>query len=115
MSRDRLRVLDDRLHAHPPAAFQALEKAALAPGMTGDSARLFNGEQDRVVVAVEAHLAHALHVPGRLALAPKAAARARPVVRFACLHGARERIAIHPREREHLARSSVLRDRRDET
>src|SRR5262245_58807490 len=115
MSVDRSRVLDDRLDAHPPPAFQPLAKAAFAPGMTGDPARLFNGEQDRVVVAVEPHVADALHMPGCLALAPQTAARARPVVRFARRNGARQRIAIHPGERKDLAGLGVLRNRRDET
>ena len=41
--------------------------------MTGDAARLLDEQQDRVVVAVEADLAHPLHVARRLALAPELA------------------------------------------
>src|SRR5438552_8638099 len=86
---NRAGVFDHRLDIHPSASFQAPEKAACASRMTGDSARLFNVEQDRVAVAVEPDLAHALHVARRFALAPEPATRARPIVRFAGLDGTR--------------------------
>src|SRR6476469_573000 len=73
MTVDRFRVLHHRLDVHPSISFQAPEKAALASRMTGDPARLFNVEQDRVVVAVETDFAHALHVSGAFAFAPETA------------------------------------------
>ena len=67
----------------PSAVVRAAEEAALAAGVAGDAADLLDHEQDRVAVAIEPDLAHALHVARRFALAPQLAARARPVVRLA--------------------------------
>jgi hypothetical protein len=71
-------------------------------------------KQDRVVVAVEPDLAHALHVARLLALAPQLRARPRPVMRLAGRRGALERLAVHPRERQHAPAPRVLRDRGDQ-
>ena len=87
-------------------------EAALAAGVAGDAALLLDDDQDRVAVAVEPDLAHALDVPRLLALVPQLPARARPVVHLARGGGALERVAVHPREGEHLAGVRVLGDRR---
>ena len=55
-----------------------------ARGPCGTRCRLpARPQHDRVAVAIEPDLAHALHVAGGLALAPQLVARARPVVRLA--------------------------------
>src|SRR5581483_2274437 len=104
-------IAHDRLGLDPAPAFELAEEAALAARVAGDSARLLDLEQHRVLVAVDAYRAHLLHVARFLALAPEPAARARPVVRLAGGDGLRERLAAHPREGQHLARRGVLRDR----
>ena len=77
------------------------------PGVAGDAADLLDDEHDRVAVAIEADLAHALHVAGRLALAPQLAARARPVVRLARV----ARCARAPRDSSTRASAPVRRRR----
>src|SRR6185369_6042150 len=68
-------------------------EAALAPGMAGGVfALLFDLQPDGILVAVDAHLHHALGVAALLALAPQPAARARPVMRFARLDGTGQRL-----------------------
>ena len=79
--------------------------------MTGDTALLFHHQQHGVVVAVEADILHRLHVPGFLALAPEFLARARPVHGALFLHRRRQRLAVHPRQRQHLAAAGLLRNR----
>src|SRR4051812_17151331 len=81
------RGLEHRI-GHAPAALRALafepvEEAAPPPGVAGDAAHRFHLEDDRVAIAVEPDLAHALHVTRGLALLPQGAARARPVHRLA--------------------------------
>src|SRR5260370_594766 len=65
-------------------------------------------------VAFEPHFAPLLHEAGLLAFLPQAAARARPVVRLPGRDGLRQRLAIHPREREHVVGRRLLRDRGNE-
>src|SRR5512137_45485 len=96
MAVDSARILDDRFHFHPAAAVEPLEEAALAPRVAGNAAGLLDDEQQRVVVAIESDLAHLLHVPRLLALAPETPARTRPIVGLAGLDRARERLAVHP-------------------
>ena len=76
-----------------------------------ETAYLVDDDQDRVVVAVEPDLAHPLDVPRGLALAPQLRARTRPVVRLARALGRGQRLAVHPRERQHPSARRVLRDR----
>ena len=97
----------------PCAVVEPLEEAALAPGVAGDAARLLDDEQDRVVVAVEADLAHALHVAGLLALAPqlaRASATSSAPRRVAAVRASASRF-IHASVSTSLRRG-VLRDRR---
>src|SRR6185437_14291652 len=56
-------VLEHRLDDLPCVGGEALVEAALAARVACDTAHLLDDEQDGVVVAVEANLAHALHVP----------------------------------------------------
>src|SRR5207302_10309753 len=95
----------------PLSVLEALVEAALAAGVARDAAHLLDDQQDAVAVAVEADLAHSLHVPRTLALAPELVARARPVMRAIGLHRPRQRLAIHPGERQHAVRRGVLRNR----
>src|SRR6516225_2765357 len=107
-------ILQHGLDFAPRVPLQPLKETALPAGMTGDAADLFDQEKYRVVVAVEADLAHALYVAGCLSLSPELLPRSRPVMRLSRRHGSLERLAIHPGEREHRARRDVLCDRRHE-
>src|SRR3989344_5458545 len=109
-----LLALDDRFDRHPPVALKLLIETALASRVTGDPALLFHHQQHGVVVAVETDVLDRLHMPRLLALAPEFPARARPVDRPAFLRRRRQRLAVHPRERQHLAAPGLLRDRRHE-
>src|SRR5690348_12980947 len=105
------RILEDRLHGLPLVAFEPPVEAALAAGMAGDAAHLLDDQQDRVAIAIEADLAHPLHVARLLALAPQLVPRARPVVCLARVAGERQCVTVHPRERQHAMRRGVLSDR----
>src|SRR4051794_37282953 len=98
--------LEDRVGRVPvqvaAGLLQPAEETAPAPGMASDTPHGLDAQQDGVAIAVQAYLAHALHVARRLALAPECLARARPVHRLAQRHGALERLAVHPRDHEHL-------------
>src|ERR1022692_4140045 len=113
---DLARIFQDRIDRFPGAVSVALEKARMAPRVTGDlglarcAARLLDLEQDDVVVAVEPQLVDLLHVAAFLALAPEAAARPAPVDRLAELRRAGERLAVHVREHEHVVRAHFLGD-----
>src|SRR5690349_5856208 len=108
------RLLDrwaGRHPAAPVAVLEQLEEAAAPAGVAGHAAHRLHLQHDGVAVAVEADLAHALHVARGLALLPQRAARARPVHRLAALDGLAQRLAIHPCDHQHLARGRVLRHR----
>ena len=94
---------DAEPHARLPstAGSGAVEAAALA-GVAG-RALLVDQQEQRVAVAVQAHVAHPLAVPRGLALHPVLAAAARPVGRPAGGEGAVQRLVVHPGEHEHLA------------
>src|SRR5450631_291870 len=100
---DDFRILDDGLDRVPGAVVEPLEETAVPAGMTRDPACLFDDQQNCVVVAVEANLAHFLNVARALALLPQPAARTRPVVRKSRGRGARKRLTVHPRQRQHGA------------
>src|ERR671920_989755 len=76
-------------------------------GVAGGPGGLHEHE-DRVLVAVEPELLHALDVARGLALVPELLARARPEPRLAGLARAPERLVVHVRERQHLAGAGVL-------
>src|SRR6476660_3773973 len=101
MAIDGRRIFDDRVRSLPFAAVQPAIKTALATRMARNATLRLDDQQDRVAVAVETHLAHALHVARLLALVPQPCPRARPVMHFAGGDGTLERSAVHPRERQH--------------
>jgi hypothetical protein len=70
ISVDQFRILEHRIHRQPTIAVELAVKAALAPGMAGNAARLLDDEQHHVAVAIEADLAQCLAVPAVFALAP---------------------------------------------
>ena len=89
------------------------EEAGALARVAGRPGRLDEREQ-RVAVAVDAQRAQLLHVAARRALVPQLVARAAPVVHLAGGARALERLRVHVRERQDLARPPVLRDARDE-
>src|SRR4051794_27413657 len=103
--RDRPLERGERLAGHG-VELPVVEARALA-GVAGGSGRL-DEREDRVLVAVEAQLLHALDVAGRLPLVPQLLARARPEPHLARRAGALERLVVHVRQREHLAGARVL-------
>src|SRR5437588_4461878 len=111
---DERRILQHRIGRHPPPVHQFPEEAALAAGVAGNAAHLLHPEQQRIGVAVDAHLAQLLHVAGLLALSPEPLARARPVDGFLARHRLFQRFAVHPRDPEHPARGKILRDHGNE-
>src|SRR5207247_610327 len=70
--------------------------------------------QQGVPVAVVAQPSQRLDVPARLALVPQLLPGAAPEVHLAGLARARERLGVHPRQREHLARAPVLHHARNQ-
>src|SRR5215472_1960059 len=102
------RVLEHRLDDAPNTIFEPLEETAMPACMTGDATGLFDDQEDRVVVAIEPDLAHALHVARGLAFSPKAPSRSRPIMRFARCCGAFKCFAVHPCLRKHTAGVCVL-------
>src|SRR5580658_1158444 len=76
-------------------------------------ALLIHREQDHVLVAVDANLAHHLEVPRLLALAPEPIARSREVTRAAGADGFLERLAVHPGEHHDPVARMILGDYRD--
>ncbi len=107
---DLCRVFQYRIRHLPMAVIEAVEKTGLAPGVAGDAARLLHLQQHHVAVAIEADIAHGLHMAGLFALVPQLVARARPIHRFAALVRQLQRLAVHPGEHEHAAGVRVLRD-----
>ena len=59
------------LHLTGPTDRHSAIEARTAPGMTGAGAFLLYPEPHRILVAVDAHLAHTLHVTGTLPFAPE--------------------------------------------
>src|SRR5690606_13383883 len=91
------------------------EEARSTTGVAGDPALLLDLQQHRVAVAVDADLAHVLHVARRLALAPQPATRTRPVDGAPGSGRLRERFTVHPRQHQHLAGARILRYDRDQS
>src|ERR1700719_245325 len=100
---DGFRILDDGLDCVPGAVVEPLEKTPVPAGMTGNSAFLFDDQQNCVVVAVEANFADSLKMTRAFALLPQPAARTRPIMRKAGGRSARKRLAVHPCQRQHRA------------
>src|SRR3546814_17350996 len=72
-------------------------------------------EQQRVLIAIDAHFGHIEPVARRLALAPQRPARSRPEMRLT--GGARplDRLGVHMRDHQQRARIRTDDDRGDET
>src|ERR671916_2904382 len=92
---------------------RAVEARALA-GVAGRSL-LVDEHQQRVAVAVQAHVADPLAVSGGLPLHPVLAPAARPVSGPAGGEGAAQRLVVHPRDHEHLTGVVLLDDGGDQT
>src|SRR3954447_1647418 len=87
----------------------AREEAGALARVTGRPGRL-DQRQHRVVVAVEAQGLDRLRVAGGRALVPELVARAAEQVQLAGLARAAQRLLVHVREREDLARAPILND-----
>ncbi len=79
-------------------------------GNTGFMAFLGNFEQHHVVVAVDAHLVHGLHVARLFTLEPQLVARAAEIHRTAQLGGFLQGFAVHPRKHHHITAAAFLRN-----
>ena len=87
----------------------------MAAGVTGDArlvTELGDLEQQHVVVAIESHRMHLLKVAALFALVPETVARAAPVDRLAALGGGGQRLAVHPRDHQHVLAAALLGDHR---
>src|SRR3989338_4815488 len=99
-----------RIRFHPFPLFQAFVKTALAPGMAGDAALLFNLHQYDIAVAIQPDFLHFLDMSGLFALVPQFLSRTRPIHRLTLLPGQPQCIAIHPCHHQHPPGGSILRD-----
>ena len=73
---------------------------------------LFNHKEQCVAVAVVVRLAHILTITRCFPLAPVLLTRTTPKPGAAGFHGLAQRIGVHPRHHQHLARANFLNDRR---
>src|SRR3954452_19705439 len=92
---------------------QGTVEAGPLPRVAG-RALLVDQDQQRVAVAVQAHLADPLPVPGGLALHPVLAPAAGPVGGPPGGKGAVQRLVVHPGEHEHLSGVVLLDDGGDQ-
>jgi hypothetical protein len=79
--------------------------------VTGDPG-LLDEQQHGVAVAIEPQLLERLDLPRTFALAPQRLARARPIAGTALFEADAQRVAVHPRDHQHLAGVVLLGDRR---
>src|SRR5712691_10247725 len=82
--------------------------------MAGARPFLLDPDPDRVLIAVYAHLDHPLDVAGGLALLPQGSARTTEVPSLAARDGLGERLGVHVRHHQDLARARIGRDAGDE-
>jgi hypothetical protein len=75
---------------------------------------LFDFDPNRVLVAVDAHFDDALDVAGGLALFPERVTRAAKVPGLAGGNGFGQRLAVHMRDHQHVARFRIGGDGGDE-
>src|SRR5215472_1825124 len=78
--------------------------------MAGPTPDLLDLDPDRILIAIEPHLDDALNVARGLALAPQAPPRSAEVPRLATRNGPGERLRIHMRDHQHLARARIAGD-----
>src|ERR1700730_5221368 len=88
-------------------------KTRAAAGVAG-AGDLLDLDPDRVLVAVNAHLDDALGVTGSLALLPQRAPRTAEIPCLAGGDGFCQRLGIHVRDHQHIARNRVGGDAGDE-
>jgi hypothetical protein len=83
--------------------------------MAGTAARLLDANPDRVLITIHPHLDNALNVSRALALAPQRFARPAVVPCLSGLDGLPQRLVIHMRNHQHVARSCVSGNTGDKT
>ncbi|MOA09817.1 hypothetical protein D3C78_1296710 [compost metagenome] len=81
-------------------------------GNAGFVALLGDLEQHHVVIAIQAHFVHQLHMAGLFALEPEAVARAAEIDRPAQFRRLGQGLAVHPGKHQHVARAALLRNHR---
>src|SRR5262245_32094644 len=81
-------------------------EARFASGVAG-RADLLDADPDRVLVAIHAHLDHALGLTRGLTLSPQRPARAAVVPGLPALDRSAQRLVVHMRDHQHLAARSV--------
>src|SRR5262249_10083090 len=92
-----------------PVALDLAVEAGLSPGVAG-RADLLDTDPDRVLVAVGAHLGHALGLTRRLTLSPQRITRAAEVPGLSGRNRFAQRLVVHVRDHQHLAGGSVSGD-----
>ena len=80
--------------------------------MAGTLTFLFNHKEQSVSVAVVVRLTHILAIARGFPLAPVLLTRTTPEPGTPGFHGLAQRIGVHPRHHQHLARAFFLNDRR---
>src|SRR5260370_30091077 len=85
-------------------------EARAPPGMASAGSGLLHLDPNRILVAVEAHLHDPLHVTGGFALAPQALPRAAEVPSLAGRDRLGDRLRIHVRDHQDLARTRIRHD-----
>jgi len=83
--------------------------------VAGPAAGLLDADPHRVLVAIHAHLQHALDMAGGLALAPQLAARATVVPGLAGGDGLTQCLVVHVRDHQHIAGHGIGGDAGDKT
>jgi len=110
---DGFRIHQLRLIDYKFIRLKNSEKAARV-SFVARRADLFDHDQNRVRIAIDADFGHALAVPTLLALSPKRAPRSAVVCRISGSNGFQVRLLIHPSQHKDFAASSVLSDGREQ-
>src|ERR1700688_3779161 len=93
-----------RIGDAPVVAVERAEETGLVALMAcGAVAMLFDPEQDCVMVALGADLAHALKIARLLAFAPQAVARTREVAGMAAANRFLQGLAVHVGDHQHAS------------
>ena len=105
-------ILQNRIYCVPRAITPHLVKTALAACMAGNTAFLLDLHHDGITITIQTQFVHLLGVARFFALEPQLAARAAEVHGAAELGGLGQRLAVHPREHEHIVAAALLGDHR---
>ena len=89
-------------------------EAGTPAGVTG-GAGLLDPDPDRILIAIGAHLHHALDMARGLALAPQRVAGAAEVPGFSTGDGLAQGFLVHMRDHQHFAARRIGRHAGDET